>query len=140
MASFGFTRASGQDIFSIDSNEASSSETARALNGEDVRQFYENLTKENKDKGAPTSSDSKKSLRKRRRRKVSAAERQQPQTVVQRGNNSESEGNPRRDAALSERSMELLGLRLLRSAHEGDTTGLRDLLSKGADINFQVKC
>uniref|UniRef100_A0A3P9HSM0 G patch domain and ankyrin repeats 1 n=1 Tax=Oryzias latipes TaxID=8090 RepID=A0A3P9HSM0_ORYLA len=32
---------------------------------------------------------------------------------------------------------ELQGLRLLRCAHEGDTAGIRELLSKGTDINYQ---
>lgn len=38
----------------------------------------------------------------------------------------------------SERTMELLGLRLLRFAHEGDIPGLKEVLSKGVDINYQV--
>ncbi|KAF3852156.1 hypothetical protein F7725_005511 [Dissostichus mawsoni] len=33
--------------------------------------------------------------------------------------------------------MELLGLRFLRCANDGDISGLKDLLSKGVDINFQ---
>ncbi|XP_074539681.1 G patch domain and ankyrin repeat-containing protein 1 [Halichoeres trimaculatus] len=139
MAVLGFTRASGQDVFSIESNEPSTSKTASALQGEDVRQFYENLTKVNKDKDASTSSSSKKETRGEHQRKVRASERQRRQTdsVVQRGDNGDSEGNPGRAPALSERSMELLGLRLLRCAHEGDISSLKDLLSKGADINFQ---
>ena len=78
----------------------------------------------------------------RERRRVRAATAQQDQTnsVVERGTGRESEGVQRREMTNdSERSMELQGLRLLRCAHEGDTSGLSELLSKGVDINFQVK-
>uniref|UniRef100_A0A3B5QEH9 G-patch domain and ankyrin repeats 1 n=1 Tax=Xiphophorus maculatus TaxID=8083 RepID=A0A3B5QEH9_XIPMA len=36
-----------------------------------------------------------------------------------------------------ERAQELQGLRLLRCAHQGDIPGLKELISKGVDINFQ---
>lgn len=32
-----------------------------------------------------------------------------------------------------------MGLRFLHCAHEGNISGLKDLLSKGVDINFQVR-
>uniref|UniRef100_A0A3B5R2K1 G-patch domain and ankyrin repeats 1 n=1 Tax=Xiphophorus maculatus TaxID=8083 RepID=A0A3B5R2K1_XIPMA len=35
-------------------------------------------------------------------------------------------------------AQELQGLRLLRCAHQGDIPGLKELISKGVDINFQV--
>uniref|UniRef100_UPI0037E8B967 G patch domain and ankyrin repeat-containing protein 1 n=1 Tax=Semicossyphus pulcher TaxID=241346 RepID=UPI0037E8B967 len=144
MAALGFTPASGQDVFSIETTEQSRSITVSVLSGEEVKKFYENVLKDDEDHDASRSTSSKKShdrehQRKRARRRARAAERQQHQTdsVVQRGNNGDSEGNQRRDTNSSERSMELLGLRLLRCAHEGDISSLKDLLSKGVDINFQ---
>ncbi|XP_041640355.1 G patch domain and ankyrin repeat-containing protein 1 [Cheilinus undulatus] len=137
MAHFGFTRASGQDVFSIESTSQSSSKTDSALCGEEARQFYENLVK---DRDLSRSKRNKKvNGRERQRRRVRAAEARHHQTdsVVQRGDNNESDGNQSRETNISERSMELMGLRLLRCAHEGDITGLKDLLSRGVDINFQ---
>uniref|UniRef100_A0A3Q3LGA0 G-patch domain-containing protein n=1 Tax=Labrus bergylta TaxID=56723 RepID=A0A3Q3LGA0_9LABR len=124
MAALGFTRASGQDIFSIESAEPTNSKTGSAFSGEQVRQFYEHLIKEDTDQDASRASRSnvngrehqrKRGSRRRERRRDRAAEMPQRQTE----------------------SMELLGLRLLRCAHEGDISSLRDLLLKGVDINFQ---
>lgn len=61
----------------------------------------------------------------------------QADPVVQRDRGGGSEGSQRREASDSERTAELQGLRFLRCAHEGDISGLKDLLSKGVDINFQ---
>lgn len=143
MAALGFTPASGQDVFSIETTEQSSSTTSSTLSGQEARQFYENLMKD--DKGQDVSRSGREHQSKQRtressrrvRRRVRAAEMQRGQTdsVVQSG---ESESNQRRQTSNSERSMELLGLRLLRCAHEGDISGLKELLSKGVDINFQV--
>uniref|UniRef100_A0A3Q3EMZ9 G-patch domain and ankyrin repeats 1 n=1 Tax=Labrus bergylta TaxID=56723 RepID=A0A3Q3EMZ9_9LABR len=98
--------------------------------------FYEHLIKEDTDQDA-----SRRGSRRRERRRDRAAEMPQRQTesVLQQGNDGESEGNQSRETNNSERSMELLGLRLLRCAHEGDISSLRDLLLKGVDINFQVQ-
>ncbi|XP_060911446.1 LOW QUALITY PROTEIN: G patch domain and ankyrin repeat-containing protein 1 [Labrus mixtus] len=149
MAALGFTRASGQDIFSIDSTEPTNSRTGSAVSGQEARQFYERLIKEDTDQDAPRTSRSsvngrghqrkRGSSRRERERRGRAAEMLQRQTdsVIQQGDDGESEGNQRRETNNSERSMELLGLRLLRCAHEGDISSLRDLLLKGVDINFQ---
>ncbi|KAL7403805.1 hypothetical protein ABVT39_005344 [Epinephelus coioides] len=152
MAALGFTPASGQDLFSIETPHQSSSITSSGVTGEEVRHFYENLTKDDKGQDVSRSPICKKDCGKehqskqrsressrRRRRRARAAEMQQGQTesVVQRGNSGGSDGNPRGETSNSERSMMLLGLRFLRCAHEGDVSSLRDLLSKGVDINFQ---
>ncbi len=147
MAALGFTPASEQDVFSIETTEQSSSTTSSILSGEEARQFYENLMKN--DKGLDVSGSGREHQNKRRiressrrvRRRVRVAEMQRGQThsAVQRGPSGESESNQRRETGNSERSMELLGLRLLRCAHEGNTSGLKELLSKGVDINFQVR-
>uniref|UniRef100_A0A3Q3EP69 G-patch domain-containing protein n=1 Tax=Labrus bergylta TaxID=56723 RepID=A0A3Q3EP69_9LABR len=141
MAALGFTRASGQDIFSIESAEPTNSKTGSAFSGEQVRQFYEHLIKEDTDQDASRASRSnvngrehqrKRGSRRRERRRDRAAEMPQRQTesVLQQGNDGESEGNQSRETNNSERSMELLGLRLLRCAHEGDISSLRDLRRK----------
>ncbi|KAK5865789.1 hypothetical protein PBY51_020031 [Eleginops maclovinus] len=150
MAALGFNPASGQDLFSIDTVEQSSSITNCALSGEEVRQFYENVMKDSQgqdksrrratskgDNGREHQRDREPNRRERRRAR--AAEMQQAQTdfVVQRGTSSEREGSTRRDTIISESTMELLGLRFLRCANDGDISGLKDLLSKGVDINFQ---
>lgn len=151
MAGLGFIPASNQDIFSIET-EQSSSKTTSVLSGEEARQFYENVMTEDHeqflsasaihktDNGRQRQSGQKnRESRKRLRRRVGAVERLpvQTQSVVQREMNEERDGNRRRETGNSERTKELQGLRLLRCAHEGDTSGLKELLSKGADINFQ---
>lgn len=134
MASFGFTPASGQDVFSFEVRPSRSGTTSSSLSGSEARVFYENLMKDGE----------KKKLGKRavdvRQRKTASSQRdrRRSRTVQQsgtgpdpeRGRDGESEGS-------SQRSSMLQGLRLLRCAHEGDVPGLRDLLTKGVDINFQ---
>ncbi|XP_071361490.1 G patch domain and ankyrin repeat-containing protein 1 [Trachinotus anak] len=158
MATLGFTPASEQDVFSIETTGQSSSITSSVLSGEEARQFYENLMKHDNQgqeisRGALSKKDygrehqnkqKKRESRRRVRRREVAAEVQQDQTssAVERGTGRESEGIQRREMTAgetsnSERSVELQGLRLLRCAHEGDLSGLRELLSKGVDINFQ---
>lgn len=141
MAALGFTPASGQDVFSIET-EKSSSKTSSVLNGEEVRQFYENLIKDGKEQDAdrehPNKQRSRESSRRvGRRARATEIQQRQTDTVVQSGTSGNSDGNQRGETIRSERSMELLGLRLLRCAHEGDISGVKDLLSKGVDINFQ---
>ncbi|XP_040003380.1 G patch domain and ankyrin repeat-containing protein 1 isoform X2 [Xiphias gladius] len=158
MASLGFTPASEQDFFSTETTGQSSSKASSALSGEEAKQFYENLMKDDhkgqevpgnafrkKDDGRERQNKQKNRESSRRiRRRVRAAEVQQDQTnlALERGTGRESEGVQRREMTAretsdSERSVELQGLRLLRCAHEGDTSGLKELLSKGVDINFQ---
>ncbi|XP_029298995.1 LOW QUALITY PROTEIN: G patch domain and ankyrin repeat-containing protein 1 [Cottoperca gobio] len=155
MAAIGFNPASGHDMFSIETTEQSSCKTSSGplLTGEEVRHFYENVMKDGKaqdisrrsairqgDNGREHQNKPRNRESNRRvRRRARAAEMQRGQTdsVVQRVISREGGGNPRRNASISERTMELLGLRLLRCANEGDISGLKDLLSKGVDINFQ---
>lgn len=150
MTSFGFTPASQQDVFSIETGQ-SSSKTASVLSGEDARQFYENLMNDGTRQDGSRMADSKKNGRehhmrqrnressRRLRRRVQAAGAQQSpnDSVVQIGIRGESEDDQRRDTSTSEISAELKGLRLLRCAHEGNVSGIKELLSKGVDINFQ---
>ncbi|XP_070768663.1 G patch domain and ankyrin repeat-containing protein 1 [Enoplosus armatus] len=152
MAASGFTPASGQDLFSIETTKQNSSTTNSALSGEEVRQFYEHLMKDEKGQDVLRSAISQtdygrerqskqrnreSSRRVRRRVRPVEMHRGQTDSAVQRGISGGSEGNQSRETSNSERSMELLGLRLLRCAHEGDISGLKELLSKGVDINFQ---
>uniref|UniRef100_A0A3B5BCE6 G-patch domain and ankyrin repeats 1 n=1 Tax=Stegastes partitus TaxID=144197 RepID=A0A3B5BCE6_9TELE len=136
MASFGFTPASQQDVFSIET-APSSSKTASVLGGEEARQFYENLMKDDTGQDGSRRANSKKdhdrehqmrqrsresSRRLRRRVRAVGALQGQTDSVAQRGISGESEGDQRGDTSSSERSAELKGLRLLRCAHEGDDT------------------
>ncbi|GAA6228064.1 G patch domain and ankyrin repeat-containing protein 1 [Lates japonicus] len=158
MATFGFTPANEQDIFSTETTRQSSSITNSRLSGEEARQFYENLMKADDERqersrgafskkyygGDHQNKQRGRESNRRVRRRVRAAEVQQDQTrsAVERGTGGEREDIQRREMTAretsnSERSMELQGLRFLRCAHEGDISGLKDLLSKGVDINFQ---
>ena len=137
MATLGFTPASEHDRFSIETAERSSSTTSRTLSGEEARKFYEDLMMDNKVQSV--SGSAVKQNKRRRRRSRRAVRAAGTASGVQRRMGDEGEGHQREEPSGSERSMELLGLRLLRCAHEGDIPGLKDLLSKGADINFQVQ-
>lgn len=152
MATLGFTPASGQDVFSIETTEKSSFPSTSILSGKEAREFYEDLMKDKVqnvsssavgDKGKCREHRIEKRKRESGRRvnRVRAAERQWGETdsVPRRAESSGSEANHRRETSISERSMELMGLRLLRCAQEGDISGVKDLLLKGVDINFQVQ-
>lgn len=149
MAAFGFTPATEQERFSIDAIQRSRSIlTTSLLSGEDARNFYENLVKEDhlnrnglnirvdqKDDGRQYKNQHPKpEYRIRSRRRV----RGQTDAPVQRGTG-DRQGNQTRETGHTERSKELMGLRFLHCAHEGNISGLKDLLSKGVDINFQVQ-
>ncbi|XP_017287207.1 G patch domain and ankyrin repeat-containing protein 1 isoform X2 [Kryptolebias marmoratus] len=141
MAALGFIPATKEDAFSIRPNHSRSKIRCK-LSGEEARQFYEDLMKGNKTQDESRSLNKKvkgreESRRQRRRRAVGERQQAQTEPVVQRGAAGVSNDNQSREVTLSERSMELLGLRLLRCAHEGDIPGLKELLSKGVDINFQ---
>lgn len=130
MAGLGFTPASGQDVFSIDTVQLQSSSTASSvLSGKEARHFYENLVKDDKAR--------KKDCGRGHKNKQRSRESNRRANRQTRSGSNESQGSQRRDTNNSESSMQLLGLRLLRCAHEGDVSGLKDLLSKGADINYQ---
>ncbi|XP_061627773.1 G patch domain and ankyrin repeat-containing protein 1 [Phyllopteryx taeniolatus] len=124
MAAVGFTPARKQDIFSIEA-----SQTCSASGGHEARQFYENLLK-----------DEKVTRKRRCGRNGQSSKRRRTETraaVVER----RGEGNRTRETpggyVNSEMSLELQGHKLLRYAQDGDLAGLKDLLSKGVDINFQ---
>lgn len=128
MAAFGFTPAREQDLFSFEA-EQSSSKTSSGLSGEEAKRFYESLTKDEKggDGSKGQTRQGSRESRRRAMRRVRAVEAQQGQS-----------GGSQSETGHSERTMELLGLRLLRFAHEGDIPGLKEVLSKGVDINYQV--
>lgn len=148
MASLGFIPASKPDAFSIIRPGHSRSKLNCKLSGEEARQFYEDLMKDNKVQGKSRRLNKAKGRERRVREegkgsRVRAVQEHQQQaqteSVAQRGSAVENDGHQSREVNLSERSMELLGLKLLRCAHEGDISGLKELLSKGVDINFQVE-
>lgn len=133
MAARGFTPASGQDLFSIETTEQSGSTTNCPLNGLEVRQFYEHLTQD----GEGHASRRSQKEHRNKQRSSGRLRRRVRQGPTPSGIHGERERNPSREISTSERTMELLGLRLLRCAHAGDISGLKDLLSKGVDINSQ---
>ncbi|XP_069022740.1 G patch domain and ankyrin repeat-containing protein 1 [Embiotoca jacksoni] len=143
MAASGFTPASQRDVFSIQT-EKRSCKRSRALSGEEARHFYEDLMKDGRvgqTRQTRRSRRSSRSSRSSRRRSGGAVEVNQGQTdsVAQRGAPGVSDGDQRGERSSSEtmEATELRGLRMLRCAHEGDVSGLKDLLAKGVDVNFQ---
>lgn len=142
MAAFGFTPATEQERFSIGAIQRPRSIPATSVLGEDARNFYESLVKDDhlnlnglnirvnqKDGGRQDKSKHRKPENRTRSRRRIRGQTDAP---------GDREDNQTRQTAHTERSKELMGLRFLHCAHEGDTSGLRDLLSKGVDINFQV--
>ncbi|KAJ0033597.1 hypothetical protein NQD34_000704 [Periophthalmus magnuspinnatus] len=139
----GFTRASDQDFFRIEAHRLVTAPSI-AITGQDARQFYEHLVEDEKGDAAKME---KRSRRKGQLRRESRHGRSRGQertangqlnpegggAVVPSVNGERGEG----ERGDEERRGELQGLRLLRFAHEGDTCALKDLLTKGADINFQ---
>ncbi|XP_023814146.1 G patch domain and ankyrin repeat-containing protein 1 [Oryzias latipes] len=141
MAAFGFTPASDEDVFSVKA-EPSVSKINTTVNREEVRNLYEDLIRNDieDDDHVRRNTEARKEhgherRKARKRRRVRPAEVQQapPESV---GAGGETESNQSRESG-SGRTEELQGLRLLRCAHEGDTAGIRELLSKGTDINYQ---
>ncbi|XP_076003835.1 G patch domain and ankyrin repeat-containing protein 1 [Genypterus blacodes] len=128
-----FTPASERDVFRTEEPRPSSSHTHSELSGQEARHFYESIMNDDdEDRGRPE--ELRKAVHKRKeRRKNNRAARGRVSDGGVRGNTAA----PRDTQRCSERSMELLGLRLLRCAHEGDISGLKEQLSRGVNVNFQ---
>uniref|UniRef100_A0A8D3BIJ8 Uncharacterized protein n=1 Tax=Scophthalmus maximus TaxID=52904 RepID=A0A8D3BIJ8_SCOMX len=107
-------------IFSTDAKGQSSSRTGSVLSGEEARRFYENVMRDCDERGRD-------GPKRASRRKDYDEDAQRRETAAAAA----------RETGNSERSAELQGLRFLRCAHEGDTSGLKELLSREVDINFQ---
>lgn len=139
MATLGFTLARKQDIFSIEALESSPSQTSSTSGGQEARQFYENLLKDGRLTLKRQCEQNRRNKRKKRR---SSRRRTDTDAVVVERAAGGAEGTRIRETSgghvNSEMSSELQGLKLLRFAQDGNLTGLKDLLSKGVDINFQV--
>ncbi|XP_061587048.1 G patch domain and ankyrin repeat-containing protein 1 [Cololabis saira] len=142
----GFIPASGQDVFSVGPYQTPLPESSSKVSGEEARRFYEGLVKDTEGQnvsrheitqrqGGIRQKRGESGRRMRRSRPVGV--QQQLESAVQREVSSGSEGDQRGEPSSLERGQELQGLRLLRCAHEGDVSALKDLLSKGVDINFQ---
>lgn len=155
MATRGFTPASGQDVFSIEPTEQFNFSTNSALTGREAKHFYENLVQDETGGNGSTgvlrpegesstqqSQRSRESRNRRRRvremRRVQTAGASEPQRDAE-GQSNQTERAENNNTDHPERSVELQGLRLLRCAHNGDISGLKDLLTRGADVNFQVQ-
>uniref|UniRef100_A0A3B3TYP4 G-patch domain and ankyrin repeats 1 n=1 Tax=Poecilia latipinna TaxID=48699 RepID=A0A3B3TYP4_9TELE len=143
MAALGFIPANDHDAFSFGTEQTSTNKSSK-ISGEEVRRFYEDLIKDDKTQKDQSVRATHRNNRgrgsdRRMRRRVRAGRLQQvrPESVVQMEARREREDNQRRQSERSERARELQGLRLLRCAHQGDIPGLKELISKGVDINFQ---
>lgn len=156
MATRGFTPASGQDVFCIEPSERLSPSTSSALSGREAKIFYENLTRDDargngstgvlRPEGGGSTRRSQRSRESRNsRRRVRETRRVQPAGASEaavgddEGQSNQTERAENNAGHGGERSAELQGLRLLRCAHNGDIAGLKDLLRRGADVNFQVR-
>lgn len=152
MATRGFTRASGQDVFSIDQPEQLNSSTNSAISGREAKNFYENLIRDETGgngstgvlcrKGKDSKQQSQRNRVSRRRtvremRRVQTAGASEPRSDAE-GQGSQTE-RAENNTDLTDRTVELQGLRLLRCAYNGDISGLKDLISRGSDVNFQVQ-
>uniref|UniRef100_A0A8C6V3H6 G-patch domain-containing protein n=1 Tax=Neogobius melanostomus TaxID=47308 RepID=A0A8C6V3H6_9GOBI len=138
MATLGFTRASDPDVFGAAPQHSSPAPSSCTLTGHEVRQFYEDLLKDAE--GASAKSEKQHRRRKQkdqtrrvRRRRDGTASGLPLSEEGRVGSSGSGDG----EGGDGQRGGELQGLRLLRCAHEGDTSALKDMLSKGADINFQ---
>ncbi|XP_054912483.1 G patch domain and ankyrin repeat-containing protein 1 isoform X2 [Poeciliopsis prolifica] len=143
MAALGFIPANDQDAFSFGTEQTSTNKSSK-ISGEEVRRFYEDLIKDDKTQKdqsvtATHRNNPNRGSDRRMRRQIRAGRVQQvrPESMVQMEARPEREDNQRRQYERSERAQELQGLRLLRCAHQGDIAGLKELISKGVDINFQ---
>ena len=155
MAALGFTPAREQDIWIEDTEKTSL--LPNAINGAEARSFYESLVKET-DCGVVRQNTLKTNTCRHNRgdkHRRSSGRRHADRTVETNSSRGErrtrgpsphgrperpqsgSRAQPPRQTALPG-TTELHGLKLLRCAQEGDISGLKDLLSRGVDIDFQV--
>nr|XP_057944353.1 G patch domain and ankyrin repeat-containing protein 1 [Doryrhamphus excisus] len=141
MAGFSFIPARKQDVFSIEAVNPSRYRTSGTSTGEEARQFYEHVIKDVK---IEEETSKPPCGRRRQRKRTDGDSSRRRRTSVQTNlvERRAGEGSQRRETAQgliinSERSSELQGLKLLRCAQEGNLPGVKDLLSNGADINFQ---
>ncbi|KAJ0050967.1 hypothetical protein NL108_011329 [Boleophthalmus pectinirostris] len=135
----GFTRATDRDVFRIEAHHSSPAPTI-PITGLEAREFYENLVKDEKGDAAKMVKPSRRKRQIRRelrhRREGTGADGTANGQLNPEGGGHVAPG-VNGETGDGERREELQGLRLLRCAHEGDTSVLKALLIKGADINFQ---
>ncbi|KAL1005399.1 hypothetical protein UPYG_G00058600 [Umbra pygmaea] len=107
----------------------------RALDGEEARHFYQSLIEE-----GDTRVDDMRTKRQRRegqgRRETNTGREEARQLRREWTARNGSDVQASRQQATTT-TTELEGLRLLRCAQEGDLSGVRGLLSRGVDVNFQ---
>ncbi|CAL8285930.1 unnamed protein product [Arctogadus glacialis] len=145
MAALGFTPAREQDVWIEDTEKTSL--LPNAISGAEARSFYESLVKDTEGGGVRQSTLKTKHRRSSGRRHVDRT----VENNSSRGEHSNARTRRRSPHGRPERPQsgnraqpsrqtaptELHGLKLLRCAQEGDVSGLKDLLSRGVDINFQ---
>lgn len=151
MATRGFTPASGHDVFSIEPTEQFNSSTNNTLTGREAKNFYEHLIRDETGGNGSTSvlhpegegstqQSQRNQVSRNRRRRVREMRRVQTAGAAEARRDAQGQASQTERAENNtERSVELQGLRLLRCAHNGDISGLKDLLTRGADVNFQVQ-
>ncbi|XP_056135591.1 G patch domain and ankyrin repeat-containing protein 1 [Lampris incognitus] len=142
-----FTPAKEQDIWT-NGKEQPSSQPRSLHSGEEARLFYESLTKGNdgatQNESVCQREQTTRTSKKREEQGRGGDVRQAGITGERRGRNRggsvprrEARGESNSSHTSSSGAIELQGLKLLRCAQEGDLSGMKQLFSKGVDINFQ---
>uniref|UniRef100_A0A4W5PHL5 G-patch domain and ankyrin repeats 1 n=1 Tax=Hucho hucho TaxID=62062 RepID=A0A4W5PHL5_9TELE len=118
-----FTPAREEELLWSGNAGAATGPQPSTLGGEEARRFYQILIEEG-DGGERRGVE----LRGRENRRGARERRGRAGQHVQAS---------RQQASTTSTTTELEGLRLLRCAQEGDLSGVRGLLSRGVDVNFQ---
>ncbi|XP_061768343.1 G patch domain and ankyrin repeat-containing protein 1 [Nerophis ophidion] len=140
MSGLSFTPARQQDFFRIETFQPSRGPSIATCSGNEARQFYEHVIRDVKVEEGTSRTQCG---RRHHRRHTGSSRRNRAADTRIRTERRAAGSTPRREVAQGHiisntaRSLELLGLKLLRCAQEGDLAAVRDLLSKGVDINFQ---
>ncbi|XP_028977981.1 G patch domain and ankyrin repeat-containing protein 1 isoform X3 [Esox lucius] len=123
-----FTPAREDEVLWMGNAGTATGPQSSSLNGEETRSFYQSLIDEGDTRGGGRRA-------KRERRAGEPRRETHPGRGVARVRRNGQVVQASRQQANT--TTELEGLRLLRCAQEGDLSGVRGLLSRGVDVNFQ---
>ncbi|KAM9492878.1 LOW QUALITY PROTEIN: G patch domain and ankyrin repeat-containing protein 1 [Salvelinus alpinus] len=117
-----FTPAREEELLWSGNAGAATGPQPSTLGGEEARRFYQSVIEEG-------GGGERRGMEQRGRENRRGRER--------RGRAGQHVQASRQQASTTSTTTELEGLRLLRCAQEGDLSGVRGLLSRGVDVNFQ---
>ncbi|XP_024000671.2 G patch domain and ankyrin repeat-containing protein 1 [Salvelinus sp. IW2-2015] len=123
-----FTPAREEELLWSGNAGAATGPQPSTLGGEEARRFYQSVIEEG-------GGGERRGLEQRGRENRRGRERRGRE---RRGRAEQHVQASRQQASTTSTTTELEGLRLLRCAQEGDLSGVRGLLSRGVDVNFQV--